>query len=101
MLANKIDYPMEMQSGAHSYTYDVDPSFTHIGELINHSSLNSVFKESLSNGAYSDILSSDHFNHEYIDGLVSKYCAGKEILGAEQADLLNIAMQSTLGPHAD
>lgn len=101
MLANKIDYPMEMQSGAHSYTYDVDPSFTHIGELINHSSLNSVFKESLSNGTYSNILSSDHFNHEYIDGLVSKYCAGEEILGAEQADLLNIAMQSTLGPHAD
>jgi len=101
MLANKIDYPMEMQSGAHSYTYDVDPSFTHIGELINHSSLNSVFKESLSSGAYRDILSSDHFNHEYIDGLVTKYCAGEEILGAEQADLLNIAMQSTLGPHAD
>ncbi len=99
MLANKIDYPMEMQSGAHSYTYDVDPSFTHIGELINHSSLNSVFKESLSSGAYSDILSPDHFNHEYIDGLVSKYCKGEEILGSEQADLLNIAMQSTLGPH--
>jgi hypothetical protein len=101
MLSNKIDYPMEMQNGAHSYTYDVDPSFTHIGELINHSSLNSVFKESLSSGAYRDILSSDHFNHEYIDGLVTKYCAGEEILGAEQADLLNIAMQSTLGPHAD
>ena len=101
MLSNKIDYPMEMQNGAHSYTYDVDPSFTHTGELINHSSLNSVFKASLSSGAYHDILSSDHFNHEYIDGLVTKYCAGEEILGAEQADLLNIAMQSTLGPRAD
>ena len=101
MLANKIDYPMEMQSGAHSYTYDVDPSFTHIGELINHSSLNSVFKESLSTGAYSDILSPDHFNHEYIDQLVSRYCKGEEILGPEQVDLLNIAMQSTLGPRQD
>ena len=69
--------------------------------MLNHSSLNGVLKESLSSGAYRDILSSDHFNHEYIDGLVSKYCAGEEILGAEQADLLNIAMQSTLGPHAD
>ena len=98
MLANKIDYPMKMQSGAHSYTYDIDPSFTHIGELINHSSLNSIFKESLSSGAYSDILSTDHFNHEYIDELVSRYCKGEEILGPEQADLLNIAMQSTLGP---
>jgi hypothetical protein len=101
MLANKIDYPMEMQSGAHSYTYDVDPNFTHIGELINHSSLNDVFKEALSDGSYQKILSHEHFNHEYIDGLVSKYCAGEEILGAEQADLLNVAMQSTLGPQAD
>jgi hypothetical protein len=101
MLANKIDYPMEMQTGAHSYTYDVDPSFTHVGEIINHSSLNGVFKETLSDGGYRKTLSQDHFNHEYIDGLVSKYCAGEEILGAEQADLLNIAMQSTLGPHSD
>jgi hypothetical protein len=101
MLANKIDYPMEMQSGAHSYTYDVDPNFTHIGELINHSSLGDVFKEALREGGYQKILSQEHFNHEYIDGLVSKYCAGEEILGAEQADLLNVAMQSTLGPQAD
>jgi len=98
MLANKIDYPMEMQSGAHSYTYDVDPSFTHIGELINHSSLAGLFKESLSSGAYRDILSPDHFDHEYIDGMVSRYCEGEEILGSEQADLLNVSMQSTLGP---
>ena len=101
MLANKIDYPMEMQTGAHSYTYDVDPSFTHIGELINHSSLNGIFKEALSSGAYGDFLSSDHFNHAYIDGLVSKYCNGEEILGPEQADLSNLAMQSVLGPIQD
>ena len=98
MLANKIDYPMEMQNGAHSYTYDVDPSFTHIGELINYSSLNSVFKDSLSIGTYKDIFSPEHFNHEYIDGLVSRYCKGEEILGSEQADLLNVAMLSTIGP---
>ena len=46
-------------------------------------------------------MSSDYFDHEYIDGLVSKFCAGEEILGAAQADLLNIAMQSILGPYKD
>ena len=101
MLANKIDYPMKMQSGAHSYTYDVDPNFTHIGELINHSSLNGIFKDLLLSGSYRDIFSSEHFNYEYLDGLVSKYCSGKEILGSEQSDLLNIAMQSMLGPYQD
>ena len=101
MLANKIDYPMEMQSGAHSYTYDVDPNFTHIGELINYSSLGDVFKEALREGAYQKIFSQEHFDHDYINGLVEKYFDGDEILGTEQADLLNIAMQSTLGPDAD
>ena len=101
MLSNKIDYPMEMQSGAHSYTYDIDPSFTHIGELINHSSLNELFKKALSGDVYQEIFSPDHFDHTYIAGLVSKYNAGEEILGEEQADLLNIAMQSTLGPNSN
>ena len=101
MLANKIDYPMEMQSGAHSYTYDVDPSFTHIGELINHSSLNSLFKENLDKSSYMEIFSGDHFDHGYIDGLVSRYCKGEEILGTEQSDLLNIAMQATMGPQTN
>jgi len=100
MLANKIDYPMEMQSGAHSYTYDVDPSFTHVGEWINHSSLNGLFKEALAGGSHHNILASSHFNHQYIDGLVSKYCKGEEILGSEQGDLLNIAMQALMGPQA-
>lgn len=101
MLSNRIDYPMEMQTGAHSYTYDVDPSFTHIGELINHSSLNDLFKETLSTNSYKDILSPEYFDHEYIEPLISKYMKGEEILGSEQADLLNISMQSTLGPIKD
>ena len=92
---------MEMQSGAHSYTYDIDPSFTHIGELINHSSLNELFKKALSGDAYQEIFSPEHFDHTYIADLVSKYNAGEEILGEEQADLLNIAMQSTLGPNSN
>lgn len=100
MLANKIDYPMDMQTGAHSYTYDVDPSFTHIGELVNHSSLNGLFKEALAGGSHLNNLSSNHFNHHYVDGLVSKYCEGEEILGSEQADLLNVAMLALLGPQA-
>ena len=57
-----------------------------------------MFKEALSDVGYQKILSQESFDHEYIDGLVSKYKDGEEILGAEQTDLLNIAMQSTLGP---
>ena len=75
---------MQMQSGAHSYTYDIDPSFTHIGELINHSSLNGVFKDSLNNGNYLEVLASSHFDHDYIQKLVSKYLDGNEMLGSDR-----------------
>jgi len=98
MLSNKIDYPMELQTGAHSYTYDVDPNFTHYGELLNHSSLTGVLKETLSEKRYESFLSPDHFDHDYINGLVSRFRKGEEIIGAEQYDLFNIGMHSLLGP---
>ena len=98
MLSNKIDYPMAMQTGAHSYTYDVDPNFSHYGELLNHSSLTDLFKEVLHGKPYESFLSSDHFDLNYIDGLVSRYAKGEEILGAELYDLMNIAMHSLSGP---
>ena len=44
---NRLDYPMDLQTGPHSYTYDVDPRFTHYGELVNHSALRPIFTEVL------------------------------------------------------
>ena len=98
MLSNKIDYPMDMQSGPHSYTYDVDPTFTHTGELINHSSLGDLFKSQLKTSNYLDLFSPDSFNCSYIKDLVGRYTKGEEILGPEQGDIINVSMQTILGP---
>ncbi len=98
MLSNKIDYPMELQVGPHSYTYDVNPSFSHIGEILNHSSLGKFFRSQLKTSDYLDIYSSELFNHEYIEKLTTRYTNGEEILGEEQVDILNLSMQKILGP---
>tara|TARA_B100001057_G_scaffold500750_1_gene617563 strand:- start:2115 stop:4010 length:1896 start_codon:yes stop_codon:yes gene_type:complete len=96
MLQNRIDYPMHLQEGAHSYTYDVDPSFTHAGELLHHSSLAVFWKKSLKRKRYKDFLDSKYFNLSYVDGLVKRYLANEELKGDEMYDLYNIALQDTV-----
>tara|TARA_B100000767_G_C19770815_1_gene539884 strand:- start:3534 stop:3725 length:192 start_codon:yes stop_codon:yes gene_type:complete len=62
--------------------------------LLNHSSLTGVLKETLSEKRYESFFSPDHFDHDYIDGLVPRFRKGEEIIGAEQYDLFNIGMYS-------
>ena len=100
MLENKIDYPMHMQTGPHSYTYDVDPNFTHLGEILNHSSFSHLVRENLLKEPYNSFLSSDYFDLKYINKLSNKFINGEEIMGSEQSDLANIALQGMLGPKA-
>lgn len=100
MLENKLDYPMELQRGPHSYTYDVDRNFTHIGELINYSSLNPIFRDCLQTKKYESFLSEISFDYSYIEPLIKRYCDGQEIIGSEQIDLANIALLSLLGPNS-
>lgn len=43
----RIDYPYHLQVGPHSYLYDVNPAFTHAGEILYASSFVDIFKTSL------------------------------------------------------
>jgi len=83
MLKNRIDYPMHLQVGPHSYLYDVDHTFSHAVEICNHSALTSVFRELLFDHTYREILSSEVFNLDYVDSIVDCYVSGKEITGTE------------------
>jgi hypothetical protein len=47
MLKDKIDYPYDYQKGAHSYTYDVDHSFSHAQEVYCYSALVEDFDNNL------------------------------------------------------
>jgi hypothetical protein len=63
----------DYQKGAHSYTYDVDHSFSHAQEVYCYSALVEDFQNSLKNKPYRQILSKDYFDLDYIDVLVDEY----------------------------
>jgi hypothetical protein len=73
MLKEKIDYPYSYQEGPHSYTYDVDHSFSHVQEIYCYSALVEDFQNSLKNKPYHQILSNEYFDLNYIDNMVDQY----------------------------
>ncbi|VUX54981.1 protein of unknown function [uncultured Woeseiaceae bacterium] len=97
MLKNRIDYPYELQTGPHSYTYDVDHSFNHSEEVFCHSKMMPVFQRALASKPYRQILSSDIFNLTYIDDLVDDYVSGKPISVAALTDIIPVILLSYIG----
>jgi hypothetical protein len=88
---------MELQTGPHSYLYDVDPSFNHLGEIMFGSSFVPIFKDVLKGGHYQKWLAEDYFSHEYIDSIVRRYLSGEEFGGSQLNDLGALAMFSAIG----
>lgn len=97
MLKNKIDYPMHLQKGPHSYLYDVDPTFSHMGEILFGSSFTPVFKDALSSNKLQDWIGDEYFDQKYIQALVRRYLNNEEFRGQEMNDLGVLAMQSAIG----
>lgn len=96
-LTHRVDYPMHLQTGPHSYLYDVDPSFSHTAELLYGSAFAPYFRDVLGRRAYRDVLAPDVFDHVYLDGLVRRYLDGTETRGAEMNDLLTLCLLSSVG----
>jgi hypothetical protein len=97
MLKNRIDYPMHLQVGPHSYLYDVDHSFSHSAEILYGSTFNPYLKKLISSYGYRDILNPDLFNLKYIDGLVDGFLRGEEVRGSELTDLFSLCMLTMVG----
>ena len=97
MLRNRIDYPHHLQVGPHSYTCDVDPNFTLLGEILHASSFKSVFQEAFQKERFTEWLDSDIFDRPYIDGIIARYLKGEELVGQEMNDLGALAMHSAIG----
>ena len=96
MLKNRIDYPMHLQVGPHSYLYDVDHSFSHAVEMGNHSAFTPVFRELLASHPYHEILSPEVFDLEYIDSIVDRYVSGEEITGTDLNTLFPICFYALI-----
>ncbi|MCC7418362.1 MAG: hypothetical protein IT176_14595 [Acidobacteria bacterium] len=97
MLGNRVRYPTHLQTGPHSYLYDVDPSFSHGAEILYGSSLTPVYRSMLALRAYRDVLSSEMFDLDYLDAAVQRYRDGVEVRGSEMNDLLSLCVLSATG----
>jgi len=97
MLRNRIDYPNHLQVGPHSYTYDIIPDFSLLGEILHVSSFNPVFKNSLKDSSFIEWLDSQIFDRSYIDGIVGRYLKGEELRGQEMNDVGVLALHATIG----
>lgn len=95
-LENRINYPMNLQVGPHSYTYDIDPSFSHAGEFIYASSFVPLIKILLKRRYYEELLSPEYFNLEYFNQIVTHYLDGEEVV-SERTDLSALIFLSLSG----
>jgi hypothetical protein len=96
MLKNRIDYPMHLQTGPHSYTYDIIPDFSLIGEIMNQSSFKPIFIEALKNKKPQEKLNSMWFDKNYLNNIINKYISGQDIKGPELNDLSTLSLQSVI-----
>jgi hypothetical protein len=90
MLKEKLGYPMDLQTGPHSYTYDVDPTFNHSFELMHHSQLGPYAKGIMKSKPYHQLLSPEWFDLGYIDGIVDSFVRGEEQRGTALSDLVSV-----------
>jgi len=97
MLENKLDYPMEFQTGPHAYTYDVQHDFNHNFELLYHSALAEGARALLGRREYHEVLSPDVFDLSYIDGLVESYLGGEPLAGLDRETLVAIYLICQIG----
>ena len=96
-LKRKLNYPMEMQSGPHSYRYDVDASFSHSAEILYGSAFAPHLRDLLAKRAWANVMSPDVFAHDYLDDMVDRYVRGVEVRGGELTDLMALAMLTAVG----
>ncbi|MCX6158533.1 MAG: asparagine synthase-related protein [Ignavibacteriae bacterium] len=95
VLKNKINYPIHLQKGPHSYLYDVNPGFSHLSETINASNVKENFKSKL-NDKNLEKFSNDLFDTEYLSKISNKYKESVELAGPELNDLSSLVLFNTL-----
>lgn len=96
MLQNKIRYPMHLQTGPHSYRYDIEPGFSIGGELLYGSSIRPLFLETLQSGAFTEKLDPEIFDFDYIGDLVRSYSGGNELGGDDLNNLISLAFHAVM-----
>jgi hypothetical protein len=98
-LANRLDYPMHLQTGPHAYLYDIDPEFNLGVETIYASAFAPYLKDRLRTREYRSLLSPDVFDLDYVESLVKGFLDGPEPEGAEFGDLASLCWLFAAGTY--
>lgn len=96
-LHNKIDYPLHLQVGPHSYLYDVNPDWNMYSDLIYGSDAKKYFKDVIRDYKYENILNEDSFNLTYLKNLTDDYCNDIEVVGQDRSNLYALIGLSLIG----
>ena len=94
MLENKINYPMKLQTGPHAYTYDVNPKFSLIEEVVYRSSYGALFKSSLKSNNFINKLDDKCFDMKCIEDIISKYLSRKDLSTKQMIDISVLSLHS-------
>jgi hypothetical protein len=97
MLKNKVDYPMHLQTGPHSYLYDTDPNWSADADILYGSSGKAHFQKEVGKYQYENILDPNYFDLTYMKKIVDNYSNGVEVRGAELSDLKNLVSLCNVG----
>jgi hypothetical protein len=96
VLENKINYPMHLQKGPHSYLYDSNPGFSHLAEILHGKKLNRFFKEKTDFKTLNEKMSDEYFNMGYVKSLISDYKNNRELSGQKLIDMGSLILFSLI-----
>lgn len=97
MLEHKIDYPIHLQVGPHSYLYDINPNFAPIAEILYGSAFVPYLQNAIKDYPFENILDSQYFNIDYYRKLTDDYIAGVEVSGQCLSDLYGLIWLCWIG----
>jgi len=72
-LKNHLNYPLELNTGIHSYTYDIDPTFSLTRELLCFSGYSDFFKQKLKDLKPAQLMDPKIFKIEVIEDIVADF----------------------------
>ncbi|MCO4754511.1 MAG: hypothetical protein KC478_08505 [Bacteriovoracaceae bacterium] len=90
ILDNKIDYPGHLQTGPHSYIYDVDPSWSAEADFLYGSIGVKGYKEALATRDYRKYFDRECFDVDKLDKIVDDYLNDLKTTGTDRSILVRL-----------
>ncbi|MBK8574365.1 MAG: hypothetical protein IPN90_01345 [Elusimicrobia bacterium] len=91
LLKNRLKFPYELlETGPHSYLYDVLEGFSLTKEVVYRSGVSDYFRETIKSKPYRALLDDRSFNVKYLDSITDAYLQKKESDGQDFNNLVTL-----------